>query len=60
VTLFMCVFCVGVALGSLLTGRVSGTNLELGLVPFGSLGPCPLVFGLVVRLTRARSSRARG
>jgi MFS family permease len=38
VTLFLCVFCVGIALGSLLTERVSGKNLELGLVPFGSLG----------------------
>lgn len=38
VTLFLCVFCCGIALGSLLTERISGKNLELGLVPFGSIG----------------------
>ncbi|HEY6879613.1 MAG TPA: MFS transporter [Polyangiales bacterium] len=38
VTLFLAVFCVGIALGSLLTERISGKNLELGLVPFGSIG----------------------
>jgi 1-acyl-sn-glycerol-3-phosphate acyltransferase len=38
VTLFLCVFCIGIAVGSLLTERISGKNLELGLVPFGSIG----------------------
>jgi 1-acyl-sn-glycerol-3-phosphate acyltransferase len=38
VTLFLSVFCVGIAFGSLLTERISGKNLELGLVPFGSIG----------------------
>ncbi len=38
VTLFLGVFCVGIALGSLLTERISGKYLELGLVPFGSIG----------------------
>ncbi len=38
VTLFLSVFCVGIALGSLLTEKLSGKNLELGLVPFGSIG----------------------
>ncbi len=38
VTLFLSVFCVGIALGSLLTEKLSGRNLELGLVPFGSIG----------------------
>jgi 1-acyl-sn-glycerol-3-phosphate acyltransferase len=46
VTLFMCVFCVGIALGSLLTERISGKNLELGLVPFGSLGMTAFLFDL--------------
>ena len=32
------VFCVGIALGSLLCEKISGKNLELGLVPFGSIG----------------------
>jgi 1-acyl-sn-glycerol-3-phosphate acyltransferase len=46
VTLFMCVFCVGIALGSLLTERVSGKNLELGLVPLGSIGMTLFLFDL--------------
>jgi 1-acyl-sn-glycerol-3-phosphate acyltransferase len=37
-TLLLTVFCVGIALGSMLTERISGKNLELGLVPFGSFG----------------------
>jgi 1-acyl-sn-glycerol-3-phosphate acyltransferase len=37
-TLLLTLFCVGIALGSLLTERISGKNLELGLVPFGSFG----------------------
>ena len=38
VTFFLSVFCIGIALGSLLCEKVSGKNLELGLVPFGSIG----------------------
>lgn len=38
VTLFLSFFCVGIALGSMLTEKISGKNLELGLVPFGSIG----------------------
>jgi 1-acyl-sn-glycerol-3-phosphate acyltransferase len=38
VTFFLSVFCCGIALGSLFTEKVSGKNLELGLVPFGSIG----------------------
>ncbi|HEX4355834.1 MAG TPA: MFS transporter, partial [Polyangiales bacterium] len=38
VTLFLSLFCVGIALGSLLCEKLSGKNLELGLVPFGSIG----------------------
>jgi 1-acyl-sn-glycerol-3-phosphate acyltransferase len=37
-TLLLTIFCVGIATGSLLTERISGKNLELGLVPFGSFG----------------------
>lgn len=33
VTLFLALFCVGIALGSLLCEKISGKNLELGLVP---------------------------
>ncbi|MFO0722975.1 MAG: MFS transporter [Myxococcota bacterium] len=38
VTLFLSVFCVGIAVGSVLSERMSGRQLELGLVPFGSIG----------------------
>jgi 1-acyl-sn-glycerol-3-phosphate acyltransferase len=38
VTLFLALFCAGIALGSLLCEKLSGKNLELGLVPFGSFG----------------------
>jgi 1-acyl-sn-glycerol-3-phosphate acyltransferase len=38
VTFFLAVFCIGIALGSLLCEKLSGKNLELGLVPFGSIG----------------------
>jgi 1-acyl-sn-glycerol-3-phosphate acyltransferase len=30
-------FCVGIALGSVVTEKVSGKNLELGIVPLGSI-----------------------
>lgn len=48
VTLFLCVFCVGIALGSMLTERVSGKNLELGLVPLGSIGMTAFLLDLYV------------
>lgn len=38
VTFFLAVFCCGIALGSLLCEKISGKNLELGLVPLGSIG----------------------
>lgn len=38
VTLMLSTFCVGIALGSLLTERISGPALELALVPIGALG----------------------
>jgi len=38
VTCFLALFCVGIALGSLLCEKVSGKNLELGVVPLGSIG----------------------
>jgi 1-acyl-sn-glycerol-3-phosphate acyltransferase len=46
VTLFLSVFCVGIALGSLFTEKVSGKNLELGLVPLGSIGMTVFTFDL--------------
>jgi hypothetical protein len=44
VTLLLIVFSVGIGLGSLLCERLSGHKVELGLVPFGSIGLT--VFGL--------------
>lgn len=38
VTVFLALFSIGVAIGSMLCERFSRDRLELGLVPFGSLG----------------------
>ncbi|MCP5248029.1 MAG: MFS transporter [Candidatus Accumulibacter sp.] len=38
VTLLLAVFTVGIGLGSLLCDRLSGGHVEIGLVPFGSIG----------------------
>jgi 1-acyl-sn-glycerol-3-phosphate acyltransferase len=38
VTLILAVFSIGIASGSLLCERLSGGKVEIGLVPFGSLG----------------------
>ncbi|MBC7944212.1 MAG: MFS transporter, partial [Burkholderiales bacterium] len=38
VTLLLMVFSIGIGLGSLLCERLSGRKLEIGLVPFGSIG----------------------
>jgi 1-acyl-sn-glycerol-3-phosphate acyltransferase len=44
VTLLLTLFSVGIGTGSLLCERLSGRRVELGLVPFGSLGLT--VFGI--------------
>ena len=51
VTLLLIVFSVGIGLGSLLCERLSGHKVELGLVPFGSIGLT--VFGLDLWLASA-------
>jgi 1-acyl-sn-glycerol-3-phosphate acyltransferase len=38
VTLLLTVFSIGIALGSLACERLSGRKVEIGLVPFGSIG----------------------
>jgi 1-acyl-sn-glycerol-3-phosphate acyltransferase len=38
VTLLLAVFTVGIGVGSLLCERMSGKHVEIGLVPFGSIG----------------------
>ena len=44
VTLLLATFTLGIGLGSLLCERLSGKQVEIGLVPFGSMGLT--VFGL--------------
>lgn len=46
VTLILTVFSVGIALGSMLCERLSGHKVEIGLVPFGSMGLT--IFGLLL------------
>ena len=43
-TLLMTLFSLGVGVGSMLCEKLSGNKVELGLVPFGSLGLC--LFGI--------------
>lgn len=38
VTLLLAIFSLGIGLGSMLCERMSGRRVELGLVPFGSIG----------------------
>jgi len=45
VTLVLTVFSVGIAVGSMLCERLSGRQVEIGLVPFGSFGLT--LFGLL-------------
>ncbi|PWT74451.1 MAG: glycerol acyltransferase [Proteobacteria bacterium] len=46
VTLLLTVFALGVGLGSLLCERLSGHKIEIGLVPFGSIGMSVFVLDL--------------
>lgn len=47
VTLALVVFSVGIGIGSLLCERLSGHRIEIGLVPFGSIGLTLLGIDLV-------------
>jgi len=38
VTLLLAVFSIGIGIGALLTDRLSGSKVEIGLVPLGSIG----------------------
>lgn len=40
VTLFLALFSIGVAIGSIICEKCSHERVELGLVPFGSIGMC--------------------
>lgn len=44
VTLLLCIFSVGIGVGSLLCDKLSGHKIEIGIVPLGSLGLS--IFGL--------------
>ncbi len=37
-TLLLAIFSIGIGMGSLLCERLSGHKVEIGLVPFGSIG----------------------
>ncbi len=50
VTLLLALFSIGIASGSLLCERLSGRKVELGLVPFGSIGLT--LFGVDLYLAR--------
>ncbi|MHB0819519.1 MFS transporter [Stutzerimonas stutzeri] len=52
VTLILAVFSVGIALGSLLCERLSRHRVEMGLVPFGSIGLT--LFGILLWWHAAR------
>jgi 1-acyl-sn-glycerol-3-phosphate acyltransferase len=46
VTYFLALFSIGIGIGSILCGRLSGDKLELGLVPIGSFGMTVFMFDL--------------
>lgn len=46
VTLFLAIFSIGVAIGSIICEKCSHKRVELGLVPFGSIGLCWFVLHL--------------
>jgi 1-acyl-sn-glycerol-3-phosphate acyltransferase len=58
VTLMLVVFSIGIGAGSLLCERLSGHKVELGLVPFGSIGLT--VFGVDLGFAAAASSAPHG
>jgi len=54
VTFLLALFSIGVGLGSLLCERLSGHKVEIGLVPFGSIGMT--LFGLDLWLAHPEAS----
>ena len=51
VTLLLVVFSIGIGIGSLLCERLSGHKVEIGLVPFGSIGLTIFAVDLYFALT---------
>ncbi len=58
VTLLLAVFSIGIGVGSLLCERLSGHKVEIGLVPFGSIGMT--VFAVDLWLASASLTPASG
>ena len=61
VTLLLAVFSIGIGVGSLLCERLSGHKVEIGLVPFGSIGMTVFAVDLWFAsrgMTPARAGRA--
>ena len=56
VTLLLVVFSVGIGIGSLLCERLSGHKIEIGLVPFGSIGLTLFAIDLYFALNGAARS----
>lgn len=59
-TLVLCLFSLGIALGSLMCERLSGKKVEIGLVPFGSLGISIFAIDLYFALPLAPVETVRG
>lgn len=57
-TLLLGIFCVGTGVGSLLCERLSGHKVEIGLVPFGSIGMT--VFGIDLYFAQPELASAQG
>jgi 1-acyl-sn-glycerol-3-phosphate acyltransferase len=58
VTLLLTVFSVGIGVGSLLCERMSGHKVELGLVPFGSIGLSLFAFDLFFAASEPAAAQA--
>jgi 1-acyl-sn-glycerol-3-phosphate acyltransferase len=56
--LLLAVFSIGVALGSMLCERLSGHTVEIGLVPFGSLGMT--AFGIDIYFAHPELAQVHG
>ena len=59
VTLLLVVFSVGIGVGSLLCERLSGHKVEIGLVPFGSIGMTLFALDLYFALRSVGAARRR-
>jgi 1-acyl-sn-glycerol-3-phosphate acyltransferase len=60
VTLLLTMFSIGIGVGSLLCERMSGHKVELGLVPFGSIGLTVFAFDLAFASPGAHAGPALG